>query len=164
MWVSSCWVQICNGPPFAVTLLMMKRSVALGFLLLALAGCGGGEVGALPADLVTYKFDAKVAVNPTAPLANRRVSFNLEVTSSSNKAVKTDIVLKVVSKEGETMYQSVWNEVLFHEGEVWNLTQGFLPDSDAARKPWAVKIIVKNLETNALLFDQSIATLDFNKE
>jgi hypothetical protein len=143
---------------------MMKGSVTLGFLLVALAGCGNGVAGALPEDLVTYKFDAKVAVNPSAPQANRRVNFNLEVTSSSNKAVKTDIVLKVVSQEGETMYESIWNDVLFHEGEVWNLTQGFLADSDAARKPWAVKITVKNLETNALLFDQSIATLDFNKQ
>lgn len=142
---------------------MMKASVTLGFLLLALTGCRG-VAGDLPADVITYRFDAKVAVNPTAPQANRRVNFNLEITSSSNKSVKTDVVLKVVSKENETMAEVVWTDVLFHENEVWNLTQGFLADSDAGRKPWAVKIVVTNRETNAVLFDQSIATLDFNKQ
>ncbi len=142
---------------------MMKGSVTVGFLLLALTGCRG-EVGALPSDFVTYRFEAKVAVNPIQPVPNSRVSFNLEVTSASSKSVKTDIVLRVVSQQNEVMYESMWNDVLFHENEVWNLTQGFLADSDAARKPWAVKILVKNLDTNEVLFDQSIATLDFNKK
>ena len=142
---------------------MGKGLIAVGVLALALTGCGGGVVGELPADSVSYKFDAKVAVNPTQPQANKRVNFNLEVTSSSNTSVKTDIVLKVVSKEGETMYESAWNDVLFHENEVWNLTQGFLADSDAARKPWGVKIVVTNIATKEVLYDQTIATLDFNK-
>ena len=142
---------------------MSKGMVTLGFLLLALPACKG-EAGALPADVVSYKFNAKVAVNPTQPRASQHVSFNLEVTSASNASVKTDIVLKVVSKENETMYESVWNDVYFHESEVWNLTQGFLPDSDAARKPWAIMILVRNRDTSEVLYNQSIATLDFAKQ
>ena len=141
----------------------MKGSVTLGFLLLALTGCRG-VASDLPSDVVTYKFDAKVSVNPTAPQANRRVSFNLEVTSASSQSVKTDVVLKVVSEQKETMYESVWSDVLFHENEVWNLTQGFLAESDAGRKVWAVKLTVKNHATNEILYDQSLATLDFNKQ
>lgn len=142
---------------------MMKGTVTAGFLLLALTGCRG-VASELPADLVSYKFEARVAVNPTTPQANRRVSFNLEVISSSTHKVKTDIILKVVSEQNETMYESIWNDVLFHENEIWNLTQGFIPDSDAGRKPWLVKILVRNIATNETLYNQSIATLDFNKE
>ena len=142
---------------------MLKGSVTVGVLLLALTGCGNGVAGDLPADAVKYKFGATLVINPTAPQANRRVNFALEVTSESNRAVKTDIFLKVVSQEGETMYESVWNDVVFHENEIWNLTQGFVPDSDAGRKPWMVKILVRNQDTHEPLFDQSIATLDFNK-
>lgn len=143
---------------------MMKGSVTLGFLLLALTGCQAGVAGNVPADFVTYKFDATVLVNPTQPQVNQRVSFTLEVTSDSSVSVKTDIELTVISKEGETMYESTWNEVLFHENEVWNLSQGFLADSDAARKPWAVNLLVRNHASRAILFNQSIATLDFNKQ
>jgi hypothetical protein len=139
---------------------MVKGIVALGVLTLAVAGCGG-TVGAVPDDFATYKFDAKVAVNPTQPLANKRVSFTLEVTSSSNRAVKTDIVLKVISAQGETMYQSNWDDVLFHENEVWNLTQGFLPDSNAAKTAWNVQITVRDHATGDVLFDQAAARLDF---
>lgn len=140
---------------------MGKGIVTLGFLSLALVGCGPGIAGELPADTISYSFNAKVAVNPTQPMANRRVNLALEVTSTSNQSVKTEIVLKVVSKEGETMYSTVWSDVLFHENEVWNLSQDFLADSDAARKPWAVRIVVSNTMTNAVLYEQSIATLDF---
>ena len=140
---------------------MLKGIVTLGFLTLAVAGCRGA-VGELPEDFVTYKFEAKVAVNPTQPLANKRVSFNLEVTSSSNRAVKTDIGLKVINPSGETMYQSTWDEVLFHENEVWNLTQGFLPDSNAGKSAWDVQITVKDHATGNVLFNQSAAKLDFN--
>ena len=140
---------------------MVKGFVTLGFLSLALAGCGG-DVGSLPADSVTYKFDAKVAVNPTQPVANERLTFVLEVTSASNREVKTDVVLKVVSADSETMYESKWDEVLFHENEVWNLTQGFLPDSNAAKKAWTVQIVVKDHVTGEVLYDQAAAKLDFN--
>ncbi len=142
---------------------MMKGSVNIGLLMLTLAGCSGG-VGELGSDAVSYKFGATVAVNPTQPLPNRRVSFNLEVTSASNRPVNADITLKVVSKENETMYESVWADVYFHESEVWNLTQGFLPHADAARKPWAVRILVKHRNSNEVLFNESIATLDFKKK
>ena len=141
---------------------MFKGIVTLGFLLVAIAGCKG-EAGAIPDDFITYKFNAKVAVNPTQPISNQRVSFTLEVTSSSNRELKTDIVLKVVSPTGETMYESKWDDVLFHENEVWNLTQGFLPDSNAARTAWAVQIVVKDHATHEVLYDQAAATLDFNQ-
>ena len=140
---------------------MFKGIVTLGFLCV-LTGCAGGEAGALPDDFVTYKFDATVAVNPTQVEANKRVSFTLEVTSSSNRDVKCDVVLKVVSADGETMYESKWDDVLFHEHEVWNLTQGFLPDSNAGKKAWTVQIVVKDHATGEVLYDKAAATLDFN--
>lgn len=142
---------------------MKKGIVTAAFLLLALTGCGG-VAGALPTDDITYKFDATILVNPTVPQANQRVLLNLEVTSSSNRPVKTDIYLKVVSAEGETLYESVWNDVYFHEGEVWNLTQGFLPDSDAGKKAWKVNIRVLNQESKLAMYDQSIGTLEFGKQ
>ena len=102
---------------------MNKGTVTLGFLSLALfAGCRG-EVGGFPVELITYKFEAKVAINPTQPVPNRPLNLSLEVTSSSNRAVQTDILLKVVSDGGETLYESRWPEVLFHEHEVWDLQQ-----------------------------------------
>jgi hypothetical protein len=142
---------------------MSKGLVTLGFLSLALtAGCRG-EVGSLPDDFVTYKFDAHVAVNPTQPVPQQRVSFVLEVTSSSNREVRTDVLLKVVSSDGETAYESKWDNVLFHENEVWNLSQGFLPDSNAGKKAWAVQITVQVHETHEILFDQAVSKLDFNQ-
>jgi hypothetical protein len=140
---------------------MFKGIVALGFLVLAMSGCGG-EAGALPEPVVSYRFDAKVAVNPTMPVVKERVSFSLVVTSSSTAQVKTDIVLKVVNAANETMYESKWEEVLFHEGEVWNLSQGFLPGSNALNKAWTVQIVVKDHATGEVLYDQAAATLNFN--
>ena len=139
---------------------MFKGIVTLGFLALAITGCGG-EVGALPEPVVSYKFDAKVVVNPTMPVAKQRVSFSLEVSSSSTAQVKTDIVLRVVNATNETMYESKWEDVLFHEHEVWNLSQGFLPDANALNKAWTVQILVKDHVTGEVLFDQAAATLDF---
>ncbi len=141
---------------------MFKGIVTVGFLALVASGCGG-EAGALPQAVVSYKFDAKVAINPTQPVAKERVSFSLEVTSSSNAAVKTDIILKVVNAKNETQYESNWDNVLFHENEVWNLTQGFLPDSNAINAAWTVQIVVKDHATGEVLFDQAAAKLDFTK-
>lgn len=145
---------------------MLKGIVTAVCLAFALTGCGAGPAGDLGenAKTVTYKFAAKVAVNPTAPMPSQRVLLNLEVTSASTRAVKTDIYLSVVSSEGETMYESVWEDVYFHENEVWNLTQGFLANADAAKKAWSVKILVHNKENDLPLFDQSIGTLEFGKK
>jgi hypothetical protein len=140
---------------------MGKGLASLGLLaLVCTLGCRG-VAGDLPTDLITYKFDGKVLVNPAQPVTNKRVSINLELTSASARSVQTDIVLKVVSKEA-TMYESTWDKVLFHENEVWNLTQGFLPDSDANKKPWQVQIQIRDHDSGQVLYDQALARLDFN--
>lgn len=140
---------------------MGKGIVTLGFLSLALAGCYGGVASPLPDDVITYKFDAKVAVNPTVPVVNERVSLNLQLVSSSSRDVKTDIFLKVVNAAGDTIYESRWEDVLFHEREVWNLSQGFKPDASASKSAWTVQITVKDHVTQAVLYDEAAATLDF---
>lgn len=140
---------------------MTKGTLTLGLVLLAFSGCVG-EAEGLPSDEApVYNFAATVAVNPTQLLASQHVSLSLEVTSSSNRAVQADVVLKVISNEKETMYQSRWLDLAFHEHEVWNLTQGFLPDSDAAKKTWVVQIRVTEHATGRVLYDQAVAPLDF---
>ena len=139
---------------------MSKGLVTAVILSLALTGCGAGVAGDLPTDDISFKFDAKVAVNPTVPMPNQRVLLNLEVTSASTRAVKTDIYLTVLNQDGKAVYESLWEDVLFHENEVWNLTQGFLPDSDA-KSSWTVKLRVHNKEANVPLLDRTIGTLDF---
>ncbi len=141
----------------------MRKALVTGVVLaLALVGCG--PVADIHTEEVSYKFEATVAVNPTAPQANQRVLLNLEVTSSSNRPVKTDITLTVLNAEGQVKYESLWEDVYFHENEVWNLTQGFLPDSDAGSSKWTMRLKVHNKEANLPLLDQSIGTIDFGKK
>ena len=141
---------------------MWKAPVTAAFLSVALTACAGAAD--VHTEDVSYKFEAKVAVNPTAPQANQRVLLNLEVTSSSNRPVKTDITLTVLNAEGQVKYESLWEDVYFHENEVWNLTQGFLPDSDAGKSSWTMRLKVHNKEANVPLLDQSIGTIDFGRK
>lgn len=130
--------------------------------LLALAACGG-DISKLPADDAHFDFDAQLLTTPAQPTVGARVDLNLDVTSVSNRDVKTDLVLRVVGADGHIMYQQVWEAVQFNQGEDWNLTQGFFPDSDAGTQKWHVELLVRDHAKGTILFDEAIAQLDFNK-
>jgi hypothetical protein len=131
--------------------------------LLALAACGPGNVGKIATDEPHYDFDAQLLTTPMQPTVGARVDMNLDVTSVSNRDVKTDVVLRVVGTDGRVMYQQVWSGVQFNQGEDWNLTQGFFPDSDAGAQKWKIELLVRNHNDQSVIFDEDIAQLDFNK-
>jgi hypothetical protein len=140
---------------------MKGKLIALAFL--ALAACGPGSIGKIPTDEAHYDFDAQLLTTPAQPTIGARVDMNLDVTSVSNRDVKTDVVLRVVGADARVMYQQVWEGVQFDQGEDWNLTQGFYPDSDAGAQKWKIELLVRDHVKQSILFDEDIAQLDFNK-
>ena len=91
------------------------------------------------------------------------MSFTLEVTSGCNRARETDVVLRVMSQDGtRVMYEQVWDLVEFEPTEVWNLTQGFVADSDPGKAPWKVRIVVRDHDTGTVLHEQDAAQLKFS--
>jgi hypothetical protein len=140
---------------------MKGKLIALAFL--ALAACGPGSIGTIPTDQAHYDFDAQLLTTPAQPTIGARVDMNLDVTSTSNRDVKTDVVLRVVGADGRVMYQQVWDAVQFNQGEDWNLTNGFYPDSDAGDQKWKIELLVRDHTSQNILFDEAVAQLDFNK-
>ncbi len=130
--------------------------------LAVLAGCGG-DISKLATDDVVYDFQASLITTPSAPTVGGRVSMNLDLTSNSNRDLNADIVLRVVGMDGRVMYQQVWSAVDFKQGENWNLTQGFYPDSDAGQQGWKVELLVRDHGKGTTLFDEDVAQLNFNK-
>jgi hypothetical protein len=135
----------------------------IGLAFLALAACGPGSISKLPTDDAHYDFDAQLLTSPAQLTVNTRVDLNLDVTSTSNRDVKADLVVKVVGADGKVMYQQVWQNVQFNQGEDWNLTNGFLPDSDAGQQTWKVEMQVLDHASQTVLFDEDIGQLDFGK-
>jgi hypothetical protein len=105
------------------------RTVFPSVLVLLLGGCLG-EAAATPEELARYEFVADVKVNPSTPIAGRQVSFNLELTSRSNQAVVVDVILRAVRANKTTIHEQIWRDVSFRPEEVWNLTQGFVSNTN----------------------------------
>ena len=137
------------------------RGALLIVATLALVGCGlGEEKPAARPDV--FEFKAAVVVTPEKPVPGRRVSLNVELVSACNKKVETDIVMRVVDSAGtRVMYEQTWSSVDFQPTEVWNLSQGFLADSDAAKHQWKVTLLVLNHESGAKLYERDALALDF---
>ncbi len=124
-----------------------------GLLIIASLGLSAcvGQVGSLPADLVSYEWAATVQVTPDAPVAGRHVSLNVELTSHSNVTVVTDVVFRMVRDDGRVVHEEKWSQVKFHPEEVWNLTQGFVPATDD-NGHLRVEVVVYEHETGAELW------------
>jgi hypothetical protein len=119
-----------------------------------------GETSSTPEELARYDWVAQVKVNPTAPIAGRSLSFNLELTSRSNTTVVVDIALRARRTDGSLMHEQVWSGVKFHPEEVWNLTQGFLT-STSERGEAAVTVELLDAETQRSLWTGDGPTLTF---
>ncbi|MCU0700879.1 MAG: hypothetical protein MUC96_30600 [Myxococcaceae bacterium] len=128
-------------------------------LLLLLTGCVG-EYSSTPEELARYEWVAQVKVNPTAPVAGRQVSFNLELTSHSNTMVVVDIVLRAHRADGSLLHEQVWSGVTFRPQEVWNLTQGFIT-STSERGNATVSVEVLEGSTQRSLWSAPGPTLTF---
>ncbi|MBX7099608.1 MAG: hypothetical protein K1X89_17965 [Myxococcaceae bacterium] len=139
----------------------MARVLLACGLVAMLTACGGGTAGEVAAPEV-IDFKAAVEVSPTQPVAGRRVSFTLELKSGCNKRQETDIVLRVESQDGtRVMYQETWDAVDFDPAEVWNLTQGFVADTDPGKQTWRVRIVVKDHGTGLVLHEEDAARVNF---
>ncbi len=138
------------------------KGTLIAIAWLGLAACGG-QVSKLPSDDIVYDFDAALITTPTDPTVGAHVSLNLDLTSKSNRDVNADIILRVVGMDGRVMYQQVWSGVEVKQGEEWNLTNGFYPDSDAGRQGWKVELLVRDSAKGVTLFDEDVAQLTFNK-
>lgn len=119
------------------------RAALLALAAPCLAACAG-EYSATPEELARYDFVAAVKVNPSAPVAGRVVSLNLELLSRSNTLVVVDVVLRAVRADGSVLHEQVWREVTFHPEEAWNLSQGFLSRTDEGG---AFEIVVEARES-----------------
>lgn len=129
--------------------------------LATLLGCGG-QIGALPKDNAVKVFEASVVVMPAQPVAGQRVTFDIEVVSDSNLPVLADVELRVLDEQSKPTYQQLWRDVVFNPDDTWNLTEGYLPDTNL-RAEHKVEITVREKSSGAVLFrDDTLATLDFN--
>jgi hypothetical protein len=119
-----------------------------------------GETSSTPEELARYDWVAQVKANPTAPIAGRSLSFNLELTSRSNTTVVVDIALRARRTDGSLMHEQVWSGVKFRPEEVWNLTQGFIT-STSERGETAVTVELLDAETQRSLWTGEGPTLTF---
>ncbi len=118
--------------------------------MLFLVGCGG-QVSDVIADKEVVSFEAQLAVSPAQPLPGKRVSLTIDITSRCSKMVNSDVALKVVDDKGNELYRQVWPNVKFQPGEVWNLTQGFTPETTLNGTDWNVVLEVRRADTGELL-------------
>ncbi len=65
--------------------------------------------------------------------------------------VNSDVILKVVDDKGNELYRQKWDDVKFQPGEVWNLTQGFTPETTLNGTDWNVVLEVRRADTGELL-------------
>jgi hypothetical protein len=135
----------------------MRCLALLGVVMMT--GCVG-EYSSTPEELARYEWVAQVQVNPTAPVAGRSLSFNLELTSRSNTTVVVDIVLRAHRADGTLLHEQVWSGITFHPEEVWNLTQGFLT-STSERGQAVVTVELLDAETQRSLWTGEGPTLTF---
>jgi hypothetical protein len=116
----------------------MRVSTAILVLGLGLAGCGIGVTSDLEPVEVLPSFSSKVEISPTRPLPGKRVSFNINITNTSDVAVMGKLELEVTSESGKEIYSQSWDNVSFGPKENWNLTQGFTAGTDTEKVPYYV--------------------------
>lgn len=128
-----------------------------------LSACGG-TVGNIPADFITYGFEASVEVATPTPQPGRRVDFIVAVTSVGNVPVECDVTLRVVSDTGDEIYQQRWESVKFMPDSPWNLQNGFLPATDV-EKSYRLSVEVRRHKTGELLYaNDEVSRLEFPKK
>jgi hypothetical protein len=136
------------------------RGAAL-FCLVAMTGCMGAA-GEIPEEQPVYAFKASLAMTPQQPQAGTRLNYALNLRSASNRPVRTNLVLTTSSDDGRVINEQRWHDVVFHEEEIWDLSQGFLPDTSATQtKNWKVFLQIINKETGEVLHAETLTRFDF---
>jgi hypothetical protein len=139
---------------------MGKGSVILAVSAALLQACGG-VAGNIPADFVTYGFEASVEVATAQPVPGRRVDFIVAVTSIGNVPVECDVTLRVVSEKGEEIYAQRGESVKFMPDSPWNLQNGFLPATDV-EKSYKLSVEVRRHANGELLYENAeVSRLEF---
>lgn len=137
----------------------LRRAALLS--LLALAACTG-NAGEIPDAQPVYAFKASLAMTPQQPTVGTRLNYALNLRSASNRPVRTNLVLTTSSDDGRVINEQRWHDVVFHEEEIWDLSQGFLPDTSASStKNWKVFLQVINKETGEVLHAETLTRFDF---
>lgn len=135
--------------------------VAVSAALLSASACGSGTAGSVPADFVTYGFEASVEVATAKPVPGRRVEFIVAVTSVGNVPVECDVTLRVISNTNQQIYQQRWENVKFMPDSPWNLQNGFLPATDV-EDSYRLSVEVRRHGTGELLYaNDEVNRLEF---
>lgn len=127
----------------------------------AMSSACGGTAGSIPADYITYGFEASIEVVTQAPQPGRRVDFVVEVNSVGNVPVECDVTLRVISDAGEEIYAQRWEGVRFMPDSPWNLQNGFLPATDV-EKSYRLSVEVRRHSNGELLYEnREVSRLEF---
>lgn len=139
---------------------MGKGSVIVAVAAAMLSACGG-TAGSIPADYVTYGFEASVEIATVKPVPGRRVDLIVAVTSVGNVPVECDVILRVVSDSGAEIYNQRWESVKFMPESPWNLQNGFLAATDV-EKSYKLSVEVRRHSTGELLYGNAeVSRLEF---
>ena len=130
---------------------MPGRSLIVAAAAALLCACAG-EAGSIPDDFVTYGFQASVEVATQRPEPGRRVDLIVDVRSTGNTPVNCDVMLKVVSAAADQeIYRQQWQDVKFMPDAPWNLSNGFLPPTDATGA-YKLSVEVRRHTTGELMY------------
>jgi hypothetical protein len=127
----------------------------MGFVIIAAAmavlpACGG-PIDTNPQDYYTYGFKSEVQVATLNPAPGHRVDFTVAVTSTGNTPVHCDVILHVVSHEGEEIFTQRWDDMLFMPQAQWDMSNGFLPSTDVPAQSYKLQLEVRRHDTGELL-------------
>ena len=143
---------------------MRKGSLAILAVVAAMLPACGGTAGNIPADFITYGFEASIEVATQEPTPGRRVDLVVAVTSVGNVPVECDVTLRVVSDGGSEIYAQRWEAVKFMPDAPWNLQNGFLPATDVEAS-YKLSVEVRRSSNGELLYvNEEVSRLDFPRD
>jgi hypothetical protein len=140
----------------------VKGTLIIVFVAAMFLGCGG-SAGTLPQDGAVYGFQASLDLPSATNVPGRRVSYTLQLLNTGNTAVTCDVIMRVVSDDGEELSSQKWQEVRIMPSEEWLLQNSFLPATDA-QPSYKVSVEVRRHDTGELLYaDPEVTRINFTR-
>src|SRR2546423_102911 len=123
-------------------------------LAIAFIGCGGAIGASNKPPPTSVDFISAVQVTPSVVVPRRRISVNIDLTNTGNLAVDASIDLLVHDAAGGELYTQTWEDVQISAKETWNLTQGFVPPTNAGNGTGSVELVIRGQADDAIYYDE----------